>query len=175
MNVNGREINSTRPYLHVATMLFRIRISILLFITPILADYAWQDQLNAREDWQKYIRSPPTNTVRPVRVLGEFTRGNVTNPEGLLTGKGSTILTRNGTAQDTTWAYADPYDIPPAIVVDFGQNIAGLLSINFGGAYNTTRGLPGIRLAFSETLQFLSDLSDFSRSNNVSCPTFPSS
>ncbi|PVH79245.1 glycoside hydrolase family 78 protein [Cadophora sp. DSE1049] len=147
-------------------MLFRIRIFILLFITPILADYAWQDQLNAREDWQKYVRSPPTNIVRPVRVLGEYTRGNVTNPEGLLTGNGSTILTRNGTAQNTTWAFADPYDIAPAIVFDFGQNIAGLLSIKFGGAYNTTHGLPGIRLAFSETLQFLGDLSDFSRSNN---------
>ncbi|KAL5328119.1 hypothetical protein ACEPPN_005827 [Leptodophora sp. 'Broadleaf-Isolate-01'] len=151
-------------------MLFRIRVFILLFITPTLAEYQWQDQLNAREDWQKYVRSPPNEIVRPVRVLGKYTRGNVTNPEGLLTGKGSTTLTRDATAQNTTWAHASPSDIAPAIVVDFGQNIAGLLSIKFGGAYNTTPGLPGIRLAFSETLQFLSDLSDFSRSNNVSCP-----
>lgn len=175
MNDINRNINPVNLNPHVTTMLFRIRIFIILFISPVLADYSWQDRLNAREDWQKYIRAPPTNIVRPVRVLGEYTRGNVTNPEGLLTGKGSTLLARNGTAQNTTWAFADPYDIPPAIVIDFGQNIAGLLSIKFGGAYNTTPGLPGIRLAFSETLQFLSDLSDFSRSNNVGYPTFPSS
>lgn len=149
------------------------RIVILLFITPTLADYQWQDQLsNTREDWQKYVRSPPSEIVRPVRVLGKYTRGNVTNPDGLLTGKGSTILTRSASAQNTTWALGtSPSDVAPAIVVDWGQNIAGFLSIDFGGSFNTTPGLPGIRLAFSETLQFLSDVSDFSRSNNVSYPS----
>ncbi len=147
------------------------RIALLLFVSPTLADYQWQDQLSStREDWQKYVRSPPREIVRPVRVLGNYTRGNVTNPDGLLTGKGSTVLTRSASAQNTTWALgADPSDVAPAIVVDWGQNIAGFLSIDFGRSYNTTPGLPGIRLAFSETLQFLSDVSDFSRSDNVSC------
>ncbi|KAL2061109.1 hypothetical protein VTL71DRAFT_7382 [Oculimacula yallundae] len=143
---------------------------ILLFITPTLADYQWQEQLNAQEDWHKYIRSPPSNVIQPVRVLGEYTRGNVTNPEGLLTRKGSTILTRTSTAGNTTAAYADPVDVSPVIVVDFGQNIAGLLSIKFGESYNSSRGLAGIRLAFSETLQFLTNRSDFSRSDSVSLP-----
>lgn len=55
------------------------------------------------------------------------------------------------------------------IVVDFGQNVAGYLSIKFAGASNSTPGLPGIRLAFSETIQYgyLTNFSDFSRSDNV--------
>ncbi|CZT12311.1 related to alpha-L-rhamnosidase A [Rhynchosporium agropyri] len=138
-------------------MLSWTRVFTLLVISPTLADYHYQTQLNRQDDWQKYIRSPPNELVRPVRVLGNYTRGNVTNPDGLVTGKELTLLTRRATAQS---------DITPVIVVDFGQNIAGLLSINFGGAYSTSRGLPGIRLAFSETLQFLSNVSDFSRSNN---------
>jgi hypothetical protein len=58
------------------------------------------------------------------------------------------------------------------VVVDFGQNIAGYLSIKFGGASNSTPGLPGIRLAFSESIQYgyLTSVSDFSRSDNVGCP-----
>jgi hypothetical protein len=54
---------------------------------------------------------------------------------------------------------------PPAVVVDFGQVVAGFLSITFAGASSNN---PGIRLAFSETIQYLTDVSDFSRSNNVS-------
>lgn len=52
----------------------------------------------------------------------------------------------------------------PSIVLDFGTNIVGYLQISFGGASNN---MPGIRLAFSETLTFLTDISDFSRSDNV--------
>ena len=61
-------------------------------------------------------------------------------------------------------------DTIPAIVVDFGQNIAGYFSISFAGASNSTPGLPGIRLAFSESIQYgyLGNVSDFSRSDFVS-------
>lgn len=118
----------------------------------------WQEELGteAPDNWQTYVRSPPTEIVHPVRLVSDQTLGNVTNPDGFLTGKGSTILTRT-----------DESDVPPAIVVDFGQNIVGYVSISFGGAYNTTPGLPGIRLAFSETLEYLTNVSDFTRSYNV--------
>jgi hypothetical protein len=83
------------------------------------------------------------------------------NPIGLLTGK-STVFTRAVPASNATGE-----DVAPMIVVDFGQNIVGFLSISFGGSYNSTPGLPSIRLAFSETLEYLTDVSDFSRSYNV--------
>jgi hypothetical protein len=132
--------------------------------------YQGQTQLSqlaneAPDDWQKYVRSPPSRIVRPVRVIANYTQGNVTNPDGLLTGKGSTLLTRTAPASNAT---STAPDAGPTIVVDFGQNIAGFLSISFGGSYNMTPGRPGIRLAFSETLEYLAQYtSDFSRSYNV--------
>jgi hypothetical protein len=138
--------------------------SLIISVHAAPSPYQWQSQLSSAspDDWQKYVRSPATNIVRPVRVLSNYTQGNVTNPVGLLTGKGSTVFTRvipdpNSTAED----------VPPTIVVDFGQNIVGFLSVYFGGSYNSTPGLPSIRLAFSETLEYLTDVSDFSRSYNV--------
>lgn len=137
------------------------------FIRSARADpssYGWQDVLSsdAAPDWQKYVRSPPNQIVRPVAVLTNYTQGNVTNPDGLLTGKGATTFTRTNVSAGTE------KDVPPTIVVDFGQNVVGVLSIKFDGAqsFNNTPGLPGIRLAFSETLQYLTNVSDFSRSYN---------
>ncbi|EKD12592.1 alpha-L-rhamnosidase [Drepanopeziza brunnea f. sp. 'multigermtubi' MB_m1] len=152
-------------------------LPLLVLAPPTLAgSYQWQDQrplidIGTGESWQKYVRSPPSAVVRPSRVLGTLTRGNVTNAEGLLTGKGSTILTR--TLPKSASMAADASDVPPAVVVDWGQNMAGFVSIKFGGSFNTTPGLPGIRLAFSETLQFLSNRSDFSRSDNIAVRPTP--
>jgi hypothetical protein len=138
--------------------------SLIISIHATPSAYQWQSQLSSAspDDWQKYVRSPATNIVRPVSVLSNYTQGNVTNPVGLLTGKGSTVFTRVVPDPD-----AAAEDVPPTIVVDFGQNIVGFLSINFGGSYNSTPGLPSIRLAFSETLEYLTGVSDFSRSYNV--------
>ena len=111
---------------------------------------------NKPPSWHKYVRSSPNSVVNPLRIIPQYTIGNVTNPNGLL-GKGSpTILTRNSSSS-----------LPPTIVVDFGQNTVGIISIAFAGSSNYSSARPGIRLAFSETLQFLSDVSDFSRSYNV--------
>jgi hypothetical protein len=124
--------------------------------------YDGQTQLasEAPDDWHKYVRSPPNRIVYPARIVANYTQGNVTNPQGLLTGKGSTLFTR-------TSLNSSAPDLAPTVVVDFGQNIAGYLSISFGGSSNSTPGRPGIRLAFSETLEFLTDKSDFSRGYNV--------
>jgi hypothetical protein len=126
----------------------------------------WQSQLlNTPSDWQKYVRAPASNIISPVRILSSLTEGNVTNPEGLLTpGTAPTILTRPIPHSSNS------EDIIPTIVIDFGQNIVGFLSISFAGAANFTPGLPEIRLAFSETIQYgyLTNISDFTRSDNVS-------
>ncbi|KAE9367272.1 glycoside hydrolase family 78 protein [Stipitochalara longipes BDJ] len=125
--------------------------------------YDGQTQLASEspDDWQKYVRSPANRIVYPASIVANYTQGNVTNPKGLLTGKGSTLFTR------TPPGNASAPDLSPTVVVDFGQNIAGYLSISFGGSYNSTPGRPGIRLAFSETLEYLSTLSDFTRGFNL--------
>ncbi|CAG8953899.1 hypothetical protein HYFRA_00010860 [Hymenoscyphus fraxineus] len=116
------------------------------------------------DNWQKYVRAPKSKDIKPVKIVSY--KGNVTNPNGLLTGEG-TILTRKATAGGNATAAGRPIiEAPPEIVVDFGLNHPGFLSIDFGGAANFTPGYPGIRLAFSETLQFLTNVSDFSRSDN---------
>jgi len=111
-------------------------------------------------DWQKYVRAPASNIIYPVSVLSNLTLGNITNPNGLLPGgTAPTVFTRSSSSGDV-----------PTVVVDFGLNVVGFLSIDFAGATNSSPGLPGIRLAFSETIQYgyLTDTSDFSRSDNVS-------
>jgi hypothetical protein len=122
-------------------------------------------------NWKKYVRAPKNQIVKPVRIVSVYTEGNVTNPEGLLPGgRGPTIFTRKAPSNKTWARDADTPDVTPVIVVDFGLNVAGFLSIKFAGASNSTPGLPGIRLAFSESIQYgyLTNVSDFSRSYNVS-------
>lgn len=119
-------------------------------VTPISGVFA-------DDSWIQYVRAPTSMTVLPRTVLPQLIKGNVTNPNGLITGDGPTTFSRL-TASDPT----------PEIVVDFGTNTVGLVSIDFVGAYNLSEGLPGIRLAFSETLEYLTNDSDFSRSYNVS-------
>ncbi|RMB84051.1 alpha-L-rhamnosidase C-terminal domain-containing protein [Streptomyces shenzhenensis] len=50
----------------------------------------------------------------------------------------------------------------PRVVVDFGKVVVGYPQVRFAWASD---GNPGVRLAFSETLQFLTDRSDFTRSD----------
>lgn len=106
--------------------------------------------------WQQYVRSPSTRTITPVAYLEEYSSGNITNPGGIV-GDGVTTLTR-----------LDSSDEPPSIVLDFGQNHAGVLSIKFAGASSpaNTTAVPGLTLAFSETLEYLTNRSDFTRSDN---------
>lgn len=108
-------------------------------------------------DWHKYVRSPSTSIVKPKSVLAANITGNVAFPNGLLNGSGSsTVLTRKETD-----------DKIPSIVVDFGQNVVGIVSIKFSGSTNFSEGFPGLKLAFSETQQFLTNISDFTRSDNM--------
>ncbi|KAG0645590.1 hypothetical protein D0Z07_8650 [Hyphodiscus hymeniophilus] len=164
---------------HHGSLFLRSFIASLVMIMPVIAtptpaSPAYQLQQlgssSSSDDWQKYIRSPSAQIIYPQSIVVNGTLGNVTNADGLLTGHGKTILTRpapeNGSAADSSI---------PTIIVDFGQNIPGYLSIKFGGAYNSTPGLPGIRLAFSESIQYgyLTDVSDFSRSDNIAVKSYP--
>lgn len=111
----------------------------------------------ADPSWHQYVRSPPSHIVKAARILPGETKGNVTNADGLITGKAATVFSRSTADEEA-----------PSIVVDFGQNVVGLLQLSFAGSQNTTEGLPGLKLAFSETLQFLSHRSDYTRSDRSS-------
>jgi hypothetical protein len=50
----------------------------------------------------------------------------------------------------------------PSVTVDFGKVVVGYPRVRFTSASDNS---PGVRLAFSETLQFLTDRSDFTRSD----------
>ncbi|MDI5963800.1 alpha-L-rhamnosidase-related protein [Streptantibioticus silvisoli] len=50
----------------------------------------------------------------------------------------------------------------PGVLVDFGQVVVGFPTVRFAWA---SSGNPGVRLAFSETLEYLTDRSDFTRSD----------
>lgn len=118
--------------------------------------------------WAKYVRAPKTTTLKPRSILAANTTGNVTNPDGLLGGNVSpTILTRKeGDAQI------------PTVIVDFGQNVVGLVSMAFAGSSNSSssssQGFPGLKLAFSETQEHLTDVCDFTRSDNMPSVRKPS-
>lgn len=106
--------------------------------------------------WQQYVRAPSSTTLAPVRWLPQYSHGNITNGDGIV-GSGVTTLARH-TASDEV----------PSIVLDFGQNYAGVLSIDFAGAAaaQASSALPGLALAFSESLECLTNRSDFTRSDN---------
>ncbi len=112
-------------------------------------------------DWHKYVRAPSDKNILPARVLSAYAAGNVTSAGSLahpavVSAQGPTVLTRLAASDDI-----------PTVVLDFGQNTVGLLTIDFDGSYNISTGFPGITLAFSETLQYLTDRSDFTRSDNA--------
>lgn len=113
--------------------------------------------------WQQYVRAPSSTTLSPVRWLPEYSNGSITNGDGVV-GEGVTTLTRNSSSEEM-----------PSIVLDFGQNYAGVLSINFAGAEvaasaegipANASALPGLTLVFSESLEYLTNRSDFTRSDN---------
>ncbi|KAL7809368.1 family 78 glycoside hydrolase [Trichoderma aethiopicum] len=126
--------------------------SFALLIAPSLATA----KDNTDPSWHQYVRSPVAKVVKPVGIVPESIVGNVSNPTGLIDGSGATVLSRSNEG--------DPL---PTIVVDFGQNVVGILSLEFSGSQNVTTGLPGLRLAFSETMEYLTDRSDFTRSDNA--------
>lgn len=111
---------------------------------------------DATPSWQKYVRSPASNTVKPIGIISDSTIGNVSNPNGLIDGQEPTVLSRHAAS-----------DQLPTIVVDFGQNVVGILSLQFSGSQSLSTGLPGLRLAFSETTEYLTGRSDFTRSDNA--------
>jgi hypothetical protein len=113
-----------------------------------------QQSSNGSSSWHKHIRAPSSKTVAPIRVTS--VEGNVSHPEGCINGDRPAVLSR-----------LNHYDDIPRFIVDFGQNYAGYLNIKLEGRTDSPTRRPGLRLAFSETLEFLTNRSDFTRSDNA--------
>lgn len=138
-------------------LLFAGEISCTVFGPAGIPQQYLYDRTSSRDNsWHKYVRAPSSRTVSPKGIVQGSVSGNVSNPYGLIDGEHPTILTRQTTA-----------DSIPSLVVDFGQNLAGYLNLDLAGGANLTTPLPGLRLAFSETLQYLTGSSDFTRSYNA--------
>jgi len=60
------------------------------------------------------------------------------------------------------WPGLVPVEQPPSVTLDFGKVVAGYTKLDFAGASDNH---PGVRLAFSESTQYLTDRSDFTRSD----------
>ncbi|MEU9446222.1 alpha-L-rhamnosidase C-terminal domain-containing protein [Streptomyces sp. NPDC048304] len=70
----------------------------------------------------------------------------------------------NFTRINEVWpAPVDPIPVP-SITVDFGKVVVGYPQVRFTSASDNN---PGVRVAFSETRQFLTDRSDFTRSDQA--------
>lgn len=150
--------------LHYHGLVLLLSIISLTVATPAPSRKFRTRDLNSTA-WQQYVRAPSSTTLSPTRWLPELSNGSIINPDGIV-GEGVTTLTRNSSR-----------DAIPSIVLDFGQNYAGVLSINFAGAEvaasvgggnypNASTALPGVQLAFSEALEYLTNRSDFTRSDN---------
>lgn len=123
------------------------------FADPALAASAEHGPTRIKDtNWQRYVVAPTSRDVLPVRVLSST--GDVTNAQGVL-GSGVAILKR-----------VSP-DVPPSVTVDFGKVVVGYPQISFAGSSGNN---PGVRLAFSESLQYLTDRSDFTRSDYFGGP-----
>lgn len=170
-------MNKTLFFHHGSNSSFRAAsLAVLLFFitsltvaTPAPSNKRTSFKTPALNDtsWQQYVRAPASTTLSPVRWLPASSNGSITNGDGIVGGgDGVTTLTRTSSSEDM-----------PSIVLDFGQNYAGVLSIHFAGAEvaaatggdkntNASTALPGLTLAFSESLELLTNRSDFTRSDN---------
>lgn len=122
-------------------------------VDVLIGDNSWWLAGEVTNNAATHIRVPFKSTfhTRGVRITvtqdqtsasGEFTRINEVWP-----------------------GIVDDFPKPASVVVDFGKVVVGYLSISFAGASSNS---PGLRLAFSESTEYLTDLSDFTRSYNVS-------
>lgn len=120
-----------------------------MYMLFVLAVLFWT-VLCSSESWHKYVRAPSSKIVSPRTISS--THGDNWNAEALITGKGTTRFSRPSTN-----------DIIPSVTLDFGQNVVGFVQISFDSASDNS---PGIRLTFSETQEYLRNVSDFTRSDN---------
>ncbi|MFF2478005.1 alpha-L-rhamnosidase C-terminal domain-containing protein [Streptomyces sp. NPDC058066] len=117
---------------------------------------AWVDS-----DWRKVAAVTGNSAVqRAVRFDAQVStarvRITVTSAQDL----GQGVFTRI----NEVWPEAVDPVVAPSVTLDFGKVVVGHPKVDFASASGNH---PGVRLAFSETLQFLTDRSDFTRNDQA--------
>ncbi|MER5953467.1 alpha-L-rhamnosidase C-terminal domain-containing protein [Streptomyces sp. NPDC001893] len=117
---------------------------------------AWVDS-----DWRKVAAVTGNSAVqRAVRfdaaVSTARVRITVTSAQDI----GQGVFTRI----NEVWPEAVDPVVAPSVTLDFGKVVVGHPKVDFAWASGNN---PGVRLAFSETLQFLTDRSDFTRNDQA--------
>jgi hypothetical protein len=90
-------------------------------------------------DWQPYVLAPSGHTVKPASVLAAYPRS------GSITGNTSAVLGRGGTVRLTSTGGTSS---SPLLIIDFGKEVAGNVSVQVTGA-SATR--PTLHACFSES------------------------
>ncbi len=135
---------------------------VIFFLIFTFTNLSGANPLRASDgDWQSYLLAPSERDLFPVAVIrAEADGGIIENPSALLT-----------TGQQSLHFVRKPGS-NPFIIVDFGKNLMGHLrartaNVIPGGRTGTANVYPAqARLAFSESLAFLTPQSDFSWQEN---------
>ena len=116
-----------------------VLLGLLGFAAPATAQPLWPQDPN----WARYVESPPSRDIRPVRVVS--VSGDVTDPQGLVTraGNGTTLTYPQGGR-------------PPVIELDYGQEVSGLPWFTVASTGAPTE----LQAAYSEQLRNLTPTGD---------------
>lgn len=171
-------------------MLLLLLLLAFLLITPTRADEEEAPSSPPPPTWHRYVRGPTDPVLYPKAVVS--VTGDVDNAEALVGGNGrtTTYLTRSRRVSSETpavvldfgqnvvgwlvieFVYSRTFkgdgggDNDKDDVVDQGEEDDGGEGEGGNGPPTTTT-FPGLRLIFSETLEFLGNRSDFTRSDNA--------
>jgi alpha-L-rhamnosidase len=102
----------------------------------------------AHPAWQRYVETPATASVHPVRITR--TSGPVTDPAALTDPPGTRAATLT----------MRPGERPPTVVVDYGKDVGGVPFFDV----RSESGAPVLHAAFSEGLSYLGPEGDMSPS-----------
>ncbi|MFG3363890.1 alpha-L-rhamnosidase C-terminal domain-containing protein [Streptomyces sp. NPDC048156] len=117
---------------------------------------AWVDS-----DWRKVAAVTGNSAVqRAVRFDGPVSTARVRITVASAQDLGQGVFTRI----NEVWPEAVDPVVAPSVTLDFGKVVVGYPKVDFAWASDNH---PGVRLAFSETLQFLTDRSDFTRNDQA--------
>lgn len=119
------------------------------FVVDVWQDGAWQTAATV-EDNDVIQRAVPFTAKLSTTKVRITVTGVQDTPRGAFT------------RVNEVWPEPVAPVVPPSVTVDFGKVVVGFPRVRFTSASDNS---PGVRLAFSETKQFLTDRSDFTRSD----------
>jgi Bacterial alpha-L-rhamnosidase 6 hairpin glycosidase domain/Bacterial alpha-L-rhamnosidase C-terminal domain len=101
-----------------------------------------QSGLPGKDEWRKYVLTPTQRELKPIAIISSDARGGALEIRDFISGTGSLVLRKTASESD------------PRVILDFGLEIGGFLSVDFMAASENTL------FAFSETLSGMGDWGD---------------